>query len=84
MDDKFLGSLPVNWPKLLQRFYHLFDVYISGMSFYIISATKKLDIIFVFYINLIPLSRRKYADVTGRDRLAHHRNIRTAINKINI
>jgi len=25
----------------------------------------------MFYINLMPLSRRKYADVTGREQLGH-------------
>ena len=43
------------------------------MSFYIISSTKKLDIIFkiVFYINWMMLSRRMQADVTGCEQLAH-------------
>jgi len=50
-----------------------------GISFYIISDTKKSDIfLIVFYINFIPSSRRNYADVTGCAQLVHHRSIRTA------
>ena len=44
-------QLTANWPKLLGPFITVlppvFDVYMFRMSFYIISVTKKSDIIFV-------------------------------------
>ena len=42
------GNLPVNWPKLFVPFTTdvppVFDLYMFGMSFYIISVTKNSDI----------------------------------------
>jgi len=40
-----LGNLPVNWPKLVRLFQNgltkYFDMYVFGMSFYIIFDTNK-------------------------------------------